>query len=286
MQLEFRGADEAPRRNKDFNIMPLLEFKVQTQGPTGLLSATVWDTVSAFSHLDAAIKHTGSLVRAWGKGSEASLKATPITMTVCVAAAASPQFPNGVPTEGHVITLMVGGAQPDEVSLVGSSTRTLPVQIAHVTNEHGASFAGEGTPPSWLHSMIETPPADPDAIPTLRFRSSYQGEATYHLPDGRELRFRWAKVPFRWSFMKPGERYWNFDTQEKFEAEMNGNHGMVTLGTEPVDSDALEAFRREQHAGVRTGFFCHLRHGWIACEPTALRLSQASWEEAKRLKSA
>ncbi len=133
--------------------------------------------------------------------------------------------------------------------------------------------------PQSLHSQIEAAPLIANAPNDweLRWTCCYQGEVDYER-RGIRLRFRWAKCPWRWSWEKAGQRYWNFATREAFEAEHNGNHGMLTAGSEPVDAETLELFRQRVHSGAVTGFFCHLRQRWVQCKPTARRPGERTWQ--------
>ena len=143
--------------------------------------------------------------------------------------------------------------------------------------------------PGWFYETIECRPLDPAAPRPhswpLEWTCSYQGESDWSC-RGNRLRFRSSKCPWRWSFHKEGERYWNYASREEFEAQHNGNHGMVTRGAEPVDQETLDLFRARVHGGAQTGFFCHLRRRWVRCKPTTRSPSHQSWLNCKKRRGA
>ena len=139
--------------------------------------------------------------------------------------------------------------------------------------------------PGTLYATIVCKPFDPTAPRPhawpLVWVSSYQGESEWDF-EGKRLRFRSSKCPWRWSFQAASERYWNFDSREQFEAQHNGNHGMVTCGAEPVDAAALQLFRDRVHAKAVTGFFCHHRARWVRCKPTSRQPSRRTWQQKQK----
>jgi len=114
----------------------------------------------------------------------------------------------------------------------------------------------------------------------LQFISNYQGETDYEPLRGHgegRLTFRSAKVPWRWSWLKEGERYWNYDTEEAFQRSVNGDWGILHQGNEPVDAATLDVFRAEKCALAVTGYFDHLQMRWLPCEPTTEKPSNQSF---------
>lgn len=116
---------------------------------------------------------------------------------------------------------------------------------------------------------------------TIRWTSSYQGETDYEDSKGRRLRFRWGKVPYVWGWERPGERYWNFDSEEEFQRELNGRHGLLLWGVDPVEAETLAEYRQFYRAGAKTGYYDFDQRRYIQCEPTKKRLGTESWERFK-----
>lgn len=130
------------------------------------------------------------------------------------------------------------------------------------------------TEPTSFYSHIAATPLAPGAFQSIRWTSGYQGETEYEY-RGRRLRFRWAKVPWRFSWAPAS--YWNYADRRSFELQHNGNHGLLTCGAEPVDPETLAVFRREYHSGAETGFFCHVRKRWVRCKATTKQPSYTTW---------
>lgn len=116
----------------------------------------------------------------------------------------------------------------------------------------------------------------------IRFISGYQGETDYEtrLAPGR-ITLRYAKVPWRWSW-KQEERYWNFDTEAEFQAQVNGAWGILHCGSDPVSPEVLAAFRAHHHPLMVTGFYNHETRLWELCEPSLVKLSYQSWQRTPR----
>lgn len=109
------------------------------------------------------------------------------------------------------------------------------------------------------------------------FRSSYQGESSYNYED-YTLRFRYAKVPWRWSWLKPDERYWNFDNEGLFQREINGAWGIINRSGNPVTPECLDVCREEIDIQIVTGYFDQVAYQWVVCEPTHELLGTRSYE--------
>jgi hypothetical protein len=123
----------------------------------------------------------------------------------------------------------------------------------------------------------------PNARRRIRWTSSYQGATDYDSDIGkrRRLTFRYGKLPWRWSFQKPGEVYWNFASEEEFQHEVNGSWGILHGGSDPVDAETLLAFRELYLPEAVTGYFDHKLKRWVICEPTTQELSNESWKKWK-----
>ncbi len=97
----------------------------------------------------------------------------------------------------------------------------------------------------------------------IRFISSYQGEVDYEMHGlaGR-LHFRWAKVPWGWSWHQ-GRRYWNFDSEEEFDrVGPNASWGILHNGGKKVPAEVLEIFR-DEHCGDAVMGCCNAETGWL-----------------------
>ena len=105
----------------------------------------------------------------------------------------------------------------------------------------------------------------------LRWTCSYQGESDYEY-KGQRLKFRYGKTAWQLG-------YWNYANEEDFEAQHNGNWGLVTRGNEPVDADVLALFRAEHYPSAATGYYCHTRHRWVECKPTNRQPGHASYKK-------
>lgn len=122
-------------------------------------------------------------------------------------------------------------------------------------------------------------PNDARRIPWI---SSYQGETDYevrfgHL-NGRRITFRWGKLPWRWSWLKPDQKYWNYDSEELFQREANGAWGILhCMCCNPVNVETLECFRELYVPLAVTGYFDHTTKNWVVCEPTKKELSTETW---------
>ncbi len=124
----------------------------------------------------------------------------------------------------------------------------------------------------------------PNEARRIPWISSYQGEVDFqvgfgHL-NGRRISWRYAKVPWRWSFQREGERYWNFGTEEEFQSQVNGAWGIIHCSANPIDAATLEEFRRYHPLAV-TGYYDHLTRSWVICEPTTQELGTESWKQSQ-----
>ena len=131
-----------------------------------------------------------------------------------------------------------------------------------------------------------TTPNDARRIPWV---SSYQGETDYQPRSGplrdRRLSFRYAKVPWRWSYQKPNERYWNYETEDRFQREVNGAWGIVHRGANPLDAETLEWFRQEYVPLAVTGYLNFETGLWTVCAPTLQELCTESWRRWKAVQT-
>jgi len=132
-----------------------------------------------------------------------------------------------------------------------------------------------------LYDVIECRPMRQPGEPgLLRFRSSYQGESSY-MYDDYTLRFRYAKAPWRWDYLAPGKRYWNFANEGLFQREINGAWGILHRDcSNPVTPAVLEIARREIDIEIVTGYFDHEFYRWVICEPTDEPLSTISYQRS------
>ena len=136
-----------------------------------------------------------------------------------------------------------------------------------------------GFPGSFTDVIVRDRPYIEREARRIQFISCYQCETDYHRLHGREGRFtfRFGKLPWRWSWLKEGEVYWNFKTEADFQRELNGAWGILHSGTEAVDAETLAVFREECYSLAVTGWFNHGTKAWEICEPTTERQSHRSW---------
>lgn len=137
--------------------------------------------------------------------------------------------------------------------------------------------------PGSITDIIKFDSALPPERRRLNFISSYQGQTDYRGLDGTgRLSFRWGKVPWVWGFQKPGEKYWNYETEEEFQRDINGRWGLLTDGGNPVGPTTLEVFRAEYLSNAVTGYYDHEKKDWVVCGPTTEKRGTASWQRREQ----
>jgi len=112
----------------------------------------------------------------------------------------------------------------------------------------------------------------------LPYTSSYQGATSYRWHD-QALEFRWAKVPWRWSWGKPEDRYWNYVDEGEFQRKgPNASWGIVhRYSSNPVWPECLALCREVIDSRIVTGYFDFLAMRWVICEPDVEPLSTNSY---------
>lgn len=146
--------------------------------------------------------------------------------------------------------------------------------------------------PDSIYDIIEPglPPGAQDGTP-FQWKVGYQGETEFELSyliapknhrlDGRRVRFRYGKVP--WKFSWEPKSYWNYPDEAAFELSgPNASHGMLTMGIHPVPRHVLALFRRHHYATAITGYWCSHSRTFIPLQPEE---APETWEECLHIET-